>query len=145
MSVFHFKPSLEELNQSWLPQLDRSLGVSITDLAADSLSLEFVVGAAILQPHGLMHGGFSCVVGESLGSVAANLTLNDPNKAAVGQSLTASHIRPAKLGAKLRATARPLHLGGRTQIWETEIVELSHHKLIAKITLTVAIVERRPA
>ena len=142
MSIFHQHPSLDELNTRWLPKLDQSLGVKITEVGANTLSAEFLVTDAIVQPFGILHGGFSCVVGESLGSIAGYLVLKDANQAVVGQNLQAMHFRPAVKGSWLVATAEALHLGRRSQIWETHLREKISQRLISRITLTLALIER---
>lgn len=142
MSIFPVSLDLAELNRNWRPQAESSIGLQFVDVGENSITAEFTVGQAMLQPHGIMHGGFSCLVGEGLGSVAGNLCLKDPALAVVGQNLQALHLRPAKPGDVLRARVQPVHIGRRSQIWETEIRDRGSDKLIARVTLTVAVVER---
>lgn len=141
MSIFHNMPGLSELNAQWLPKLDQACGVKIIEVGEQSLTAEFSVEPGITQPHGIMHGGFSCVIGESLGSIAGNMVLQNPKQRVVGQGLQALHLRPAAAGSLLIATAEALHLGRRSQIWETHIREQKSQRLIARITLTLAVIE----
>ncbi|MCX6131783.1 MAG: PaaI family thioesterase [Proteobacteria bacterium] len=143
MGHFHLLPSLEELNTQWLPKLEQNFGVQITAIDSESLSAEFSVGESMLQPYGIMHGGISCVIGESLGSIAGHLVLQNTNKLAVGQSLQALHIRSAQAGSVLEAKVEALHIGGRSQIWETQIREKATKRLISKISLTLAVLEKQ--
>lgn len=142
MSIFHQHPSLDELNSKWLPKLDQSLGVKIIEVGAKTLSAEFLVTNAIIQPFGILHGGFSCMLGESLGSIAGYLTLKDAKQAVVGQGLQALHFRSAAQGTWLVATAEALHLGRRSQIWETKLHEKISQRLISRVTLTLALIEQ---
>ncbi|HYX38343.1 MAG: PaaI family thioesterase [Pseudobdellovibrionaceae bacterium] len=142
MSIFPASLQLDELNKNWRPQAESAIGMHFIEVGENSLTAELTVGEAMLQPHGIMHGGFSCLIGEGLGSVAGNLCLKDPTLAVVGQNLQALHLRPAKPGDVLRARVQPVHIGRRSQIWETEIRDRRSDKLIARVTLTVAVVER---
>jgi 1,4-dihydroxy-2-naphthoyl-CoA hydrolase len=142
MGLFPSSVVVADLNRDWRPKAETSIGLQFVEIGEDSIIAEFTVGDAMLQPHGIMHGGFSCLVGEGMGSVAGNLCLKDPALAVVGQNLQALHLRPAKPGDVLRARVRPLHVGRRSQIWETEIRDRRHDKLVARVTLTVAVVER---
>ncbi|MBC7660518.1 MAG: PaaI family thioesterase [Chitinophagaceae bacterium] len=142
MSHFPADLNIDELNQSWLPKLDKSLGVKITAVRGDTLVSELTVTDLMLQPFGVMHGGVSCVLGESMGSVAGGMILKDPNLTVVGQSLYALHLRPVKLGMTLLIEASPQHIGKRTQIWDILLQDKETNKPTAKITLTLAVIEK---
>lgn len=142
MGLFPASMDLTALNRDWRPKAEISMGLQFVEIGENSITAEFTVSEAMLQPHGIMHGGFSCLVGEGLGSVAGNLCLKDSTLAVVGQNLQALHLRPAKPGDVLRARVQPVHVGRRSQIWETEIRDRRSDKLIARVTLTVAVVER---
>lgn len=142
MNLFPASLDLAELNSKWRPAAETNIGLQYIELGENSITAEFTVGSMMLQPHGIMHGGFSCLVGESLGSIAGNLCLKDPTLAVVGQNLQALHLRPAKQGDVLQARVEPVHIGRRSQIWETEIKDRRSDKLVARVTLTVAVVER---
>src|SRR5690349_1438312 len=98
MSVFPPDLRVDEINAKWLPKLDKSLGLRVTAITGDRLSAELTVTEGLLQPFGVMHGGVSCVIGESLGSVAGGMSLTNPEMTVVGQSLYALHLRPVHLG-----------------------------------------------
>lgn len=142
MGLFPSSLTPESINERWLPPLDRSLGLRIDAISERGLVASFTVGEAHLQPHGIMHGGISCVVGESLGSLAGGLLVGAEGKTVVGQSLYALHLRPAKSGMRLEARAEPKHLGRRTQIWEIHIKDNAQNKPISQITLTVAVIDQ---
>lgn len=90
------------------------------------------------QPMGLLHGGVSVYLAETIGSYAANLCLKDKNKAAVGLEINANHLRSVKSGF-VYAKAKPIHIGGKTQVWS---IEISNEKkqLTCICRLTMAIV-----
>ena len=142
MSLFQEALTVEGINKNWLPQLEQSLGLQVTAIEGDVLKAEFTVKDLMLQPYGIMHGGISCMIGESMGSIAGNMCLKDPGHAVVGQNLQALHMRPARAGAVLEATTEALHVGRRSQIWQTQIREKLTGKMIAQVTLTVAVIER---
>lgn len=142
MGLFPASMNPEALNRDWRPKAESNMGLQFIEIGEDSITAEFTVGEAMLQPHGIMHGGFSCLVGEGLGSIAGNLCLKDPAFVVVGQNLQALHLRPAKPGDVLRARVKPVHIGRRSHIWETEIKDRRSDKLVARVTLTVAVVER---
>jgi 1,4-dihydroxy-2-naphthoyl-CoA hydrolase len=142
MGIFASDLDLAALNRDWKPAAETSLGLQYVAADEQSLTAEFTVSPSMLQPYGIMHGGFSCLIGEGLGSVAGNLSLKEPGMTVVGQNLQALHLRPAKAGALLQAHVQAVHVGRRSHIWETEIREKESRKLVARITLTVAVVER---
>ncbi len=142
MGLFPASLDLTVLNRDWRPQAEASIGLQFTEIGENSITAEFTVIESMLQPHGIMHGGFSCLVGEGLGSIAGNLSLKDPTLAVVGQNLQALHMRPAKPGDVLIARVHPIHIGRRSHIWETEIRDRRSEKLVARVTLTVAVIER---
>lgn len=141
MALFPEGLTVDHINHKWLPQLDKSLGVKVVSVANDRILAELSVGDNLMQPFGVMHGGISCVLGESLGSVAGGMTLKDPAQTVVGQSLYALHLRPVKSGMTLEAEARAEHIGRRSQIWEIHIRDKATQKPTAKITLTLAVID----
>jgi 1,4-dihydroxy-2-naphthoyl-CoA hydrolase len=89
------------------------------------------------QPMGLLHGGASVVLAESIGSVGANLCVDRSKFVCVGQEINANHVRSARSG-RVSGTARPAHLGGRTQVWAIEIVDEAKELLcISRLTIAV--------
>ena len=143
MGLFPAGLRVEDMKDRDLPQLEQRLGVKFTEVGERHLAIECTVTDFFLQPHGIMHGGVSCVIGESLGSIAGNLTLVGTGKHAVGQNLNALHLRPALPGTRLRAVTEPLHIGSKTQIWEINITDADKLKAIAKVTLTLAIIDAK--
>ena len=100
------------------------------------------VNAHTHQPFGLLHGGASVTLAETVGSVASILCVDDRQYLCVGQEINANHLRGVSSGT-VTATARPFHLGARSHVWHIEIRDESE-RLVCVSRLTMAIVERRP-
>lgn len=117
------------------------IGISFTEIGSDYLCARMPVDARTTQPFGILHGGASCVLSETLGSVAAWMTI-DPNLSrAVGLEINANHIRAVTQGFVI-GKCSPLHIGKRTQVWQTDISEESTGKRVCISRLTVAIIEQ---
>jgi 1,4-dihydroxy-2-naphthoyl-CoA hydrolase len=95
------------------------------------------------QPYGLLHGGASVALAETLGSVASMLVIDLKQYLCVGQEINANHLRGISNGT-VTATARPFHLGGRSHVWHIEIRD-EQQRLVCVSRLTMAIVEKRPS
>lgn len=119
--------------------LGAHLGLTITEIGADYLRGTLPVDARTVQPYGRLHGGASCVLAEELGSFAANLCI-EPSSGllAVGLEINANHLRAAT-GGLVTGTARPLHIGRTTQVWDIRI-EDERGKLVCVARLTTAVV-----
>lgn len=118
------------------------LGLQITEIGPDYLRGRLPVDARTVQQFGRLHGGASCVLAEELGSVAANLCLAAEREYAVGIEINANHLRAARDG-HVHGTARPLHLGHRTQVWDIHIRD-DRGKMICVSRLTVAVISENP-
>ena len=95
------------------------------------------------QPHGLLHGGASVALAETLGSVGSLLCLADPWKqACVGLEINANHLRPVREG-QVTGLAKPLHVGKTTQVWEIDITDDEEH-LVCVSRITLAVIDRQP-
>jgi len=115
------------------------LGIRITEVAPDALHAEMPVDHRHAQPMGLLHGGVSVVLSETLGTIACVLTLPD-GLHAVGLEVNANHISAVPVGGRVTATCRPLHTGRRTQVWQTEI-RREDGRLACVSRLTCAVIE----
>lgn len=118
------------------------LGMEWAELGPDFLKLRMPVDDRTRQPYGLLHGGASCALAETVGSVASALVIDPEKNIAVGLEINANHIRGVKEGFVI-ATARPLHLGSSTHVWDIKIHD-ERDKLVCVSRLTVAIL-RKPA
>jgi len=113
------------------------LGLRIVEIGEDYLRGTLPVDDHTRQPFGLLHGGASCVLAEELGSVGANLCIAPDGGYAVGLEINANHLRSATDGI-VTGTARPLHIGRNTQVWEIHI-EDEQQRLVCVSRLTVAV------
>jgi 1,4-dihydroxy-2-naphthoyl-CoA hydrolase len=117
------------------------LGIEWVELGEDFLSARMPVDERTKQPYGLLHGGASCVLAETLGSVGSALVIDQQKFLCVGIEINANHIRSARQGY-VTGTARPIHLGGSTHVWDIRIVD-EETKLVCISRLTVAIIGRK--
>ncbi len=119
------------------------LGIVITEIGDDHVCATMPVDTRTVQPHGRLHGGASVALAETLGSLAANLTLDPAAQIAVGLDINANHVRPVKAGL-VTATARPEALGRTTQVWSIRISdEQARLVCIARLTMAVIDVARK--
>jgi len=121
--------------------LVETLGITVTELGDDFVRGTMPVDARTHQPFGLLHGGASVALAETLGSIGGMLTLDPQVEVAVGLDINANHVRGVKSGV-VTGTARPLHLGRSTQVWEIRI-EDERQKLVCISRLTLAVVARQ--
>lgn len=132
--------SLDEINRLNAGNLLGHLGIEFVAIDNDSLTASMPVDHRTTQPFGILHGGASVALAESVGSFAAFLTLRDPAKTTVGLEINANHLRPVTSGF-VHGVARPLHLGRNTQVWDIRISDDNGH-LICVARHTVAIIPR---
>jgi 1,4-dihydroxy-2-naphthoyl-CoA hydrolase len=133
--------SLERINAWNRNTLCETLGMQITEIGNDYVRGTMPVDARTHQPFGLLHGGASMALAETLGSVAGNLCLDADKELAVGLDINANHVRAVTSGS-VTGTARALHVGRATQVWEIRI-EDEAQKLVCISRLTLAVVPRK--
>lgn len=121
--------------------LAEQIGLEFTEVGPDYLRGTLPVDHRTIQPYGLLHGGASCVLAETLGSVASAYVVDHSKFLCVGLEINANHVRGVKSGI-VTGTARPLHLGATTHVWEIKI-EDELDRLICVSRLTVMIVPRK--
>lgn len=141
MSIWFSEPSIETINAWSKGTLVEHLGIEVTAIGEDFITAKMPVDARTLQPQGLLHGGASVALAETLGSIAAALCVNGAEKVCVGLEINANHVRSARNGS-VTGTARPLHIGGTTQVWQTEIVD-EGARLVCVSRMTLAVLERK--
>lgn len=117
------------------------LGLDLIEVGADFLKGRLPVDKRTTQPFGILHGGASCVLSESLGSIAAWMTIDPEQYRAVGLEINANHIRAVTEGHVI-GICSPMHIGRRTQVWQTDIIEEATGKRVCISRLTVAIIEQ---
>jgi 1,4-dihydroxy-2-naphthoyl-CoA hydrolase len=118
--------------------MSEHLGIEWTELGEDFISGRMPVDHRTIQPYGLLHGGASCVLAETLGSVGSALVIDPLQFKCVGIEINANHIRSARTGY-VTGTATPIHIGRQTHVWGIRIVD-DRGKLVCISRLTVAIV-----
>ncbi len=141
MSLWSQAIDLDRINASRSGTLVEHLDIRVTEVGDDWLRGTMPVDARTHQPFGLLHGGASVALAETLGSMAANLTLDISREMAVGLDLNANHVRAVTEGL-VTGTARALHLGRSTQVWEIRI-EDEQQRLVCISRLTMAVVPRK--
>jgi 1,4-dihydroxy-2-naphthoyl-CoA hydrolase len=119
----------------------KHIGIEFTEIGPDYLKAKMPVDERTTQPFGILHGGASCVLSETLGSIAAWMTIDPDKYRAVGLEINANHIRAVTQGHVI-GTCAPLHVGRRTQVWQTDIIEESTGKRVCISRLTVAIIDQ---
>jgi 1,4-dihydroxy-2-naphthoyl-CoA hydrolase len=117
------------------------LDIEWKEVGNDFISATMPVDHRTIQPYGLLHGGASCVLAETVGSVASAMVIDHSNFICVGLEINANHIRSAREG-KVTGTAKPIHLGATTHVWDIRIVD-EKERLICVSRLTVAILPRK--
>jgi 1,4-dihydroxy-2-naphthoyl-CoA hydrolase len=140
MSIWKTARSLEQLNSYRSSTLAGQLGMEFTEIGADYLRGTMPVDARTHQPYGLLHGGASVALAETLGSMGASLCVDMDQFQCLGQEINANHLRPVRAGI-VSGTARPVHIGGRSHVWSIEIANAGG-RLVCISRLTVAIVRR---
>ncbi|MBN8481690.1 MAG: hotdog fold thioesterase [Xanthomonadales bacterium] len=141
MSIWSQAIDLDRINASRRNTLVEHLDIRITEVGDDWLRGTMPVDARTHQPFGLLHGGASVALAETLGSMAANLTLDGAREMAVGLDINANHVRAVTSGL-VTGTARVLHRGRTTQVWEIRI-EDEGGRLVCISRLTMAVVPRK--
>lgn len=117
------------------------LGIEFVAIGDDYLSARMPIDHRTKQPYGIMHGGASCVLAETVGSTAANFCINQEKSHCVGLDINTNHIRSVQSGYVL-GTAKPFHLGKSTQVWSIEIVN-EENKLVSITRLTMAVLQKQ--
>ncbi len=111
------------------------------EIGNDFIKLRMPVNDKTKQPYGLLHGGASCVLAETLGSVASALVIDRENYLCVGIEINANHIRGVREGY-ITGTCSPLHLGKTTHVWDIRMYD-DQQRLVCVSRLTVAILEKK--
>jgi 1,4-dihydroxy-2-naphthoyl-CoA hydrolase len=139
MSIWRRSQTLESLNALGAGTMARPLGIVFTEIGEDFLRGTMPVDDRTRQPLGLLHGGASVALAETLGSTGANLCVDDSHLC-LGQEINANHVRSARTGT-VTGTARPLHIGGRSHVWGIDIVDEAG-ALVCISRLTMAVIPK---
>ena len=136
MSIWKSEPPLEELNETSKRTLAEHLDIEFIERGGDYLKARMPVDNRTKQPAGILHGGASAALAETVGSIAAWLCVDHSLKRVVGLEINVNHIRAVRAGM-VTAEARPIHVGRSTQVWEIRIQDEAG-ALTAVSRLTVA-------
>ena len=140
MSIWKSPKTVQEMNSLHEATLVQYIGINFIHIGADFVRATMPVDQRTRQPYGLLHGGASVVLAETLGSMGAVMCIDMQEYQCVGQEINANHVRAGRSGL-VTGTARPVHLGGRSHVWAIDIVN-DAGKLVCTSRLTVAIIRR---
>ncbi len=135
--------TLDVLNRLGQGTANAHMGIEVTEIGADFLRGRMPVDGRTKQPAGILHGGASVLLAETLASWAGSLVIDATKQGVVGQEINANHLRPASSGW-VTGTARPIHIGRRSQVWEIRI-EGDDGKLTCISRMTLAVIDRPAA
>ena len=139
MSIWYGNVSLDQIRKMQVDTIDELLGIEIIEIGDDFLKGKMPVDHRTHQPTGMLHGGASVVLAETLGSIAANLVVDNSKYLCLGREINANHVRPVREG-NVYAVAKPINLGRKTQIWAIEITNEAG-KIICTSRLTMAVID----
>lgn len=139
--LWNKKPTLEQIQNSIKNTMCEHLGMVFTEVGDDFITAKMPVDHRTKQPAGLLHGGASAALAETLGSIASALCLEDSQSMPVGIEINANHIRSA-LSGDVFGTVRPVRVGRSLHVWNIEIKD-DHNHLICTSRLTVMVVPKR--
>ncbi len=139
--IWKVQATPEQLMQRSRSTLAEHLGIRVTEVGPDFVRATMPVSSQTHQPQGILHGGASVALAETVGSLAANLCVDTTKYVCVGQEINANHLRPVASGL-VTGTARPFHVGARSQVWGIEIRD-ENDKLVCVSRITMAVVERK--
>lgn len=132
--------TVDELNSRPKNHLGGLLDICFTEIGEDFITGTMPVDERTHQPAGILHGGASVVLAETLGSIASYMCINPEKYVAVGLEVNANHLRPVK-GGLVKGICKPLHIGAKTHVWEIKIYD-ERGKMNCISRLTVAIINK---
>ncbi len=141
MSIFQQGVTLQQANKMCENTLVSHLGIEFTAIGEDFIEAKMPVDHHTHQPMGLLHGGASVALAETLGSVGSAFCLDSSKQYCVGLEINANHLKSARSGYVF-GTARPIHLGKKTQVWEIKITN-EQQEMICISRITMAILDRK--
>ncbi|MEX2456196.1 MAG: hotdog fold thioesterase [Balneolaceae bacterium] len=136
------KKKVEKMLSSTRKNMGDALGIEFITLSRDLMKAKMPVDENTIQPFGILHGGASVALAETLASIGAYLNITDESKVAVGLEINANHIKSVRLGEHVIGIAKPIHRGAQTQVWETRI-ETESGKLVSISRCTLAVVKKK--
>ncbi|UZJ39588.1 hotdog fold thioesterase [Prosthecochloris sp. SCSIO W1102] len=142
-SIFTVPVTVEDINTTQIidGQMAKHLGIEMVEIGTDYMIAKMPVDHRTIQRIGIMHGGASLALAETVGSIAASYCIDRENFLIVGQEINANHIRSVREGF-VHAKATPLHLGKSSHVWDIRITS-DEGKLVCVSRFTVAILKKR--
>ncbi len=138
--MFNPEMTVAVINRMSEQTLAANLGIQFTEVGADFMCAQMPVDRRTLQPYGLLHGGASLALAETMGSVASTALIDLATQAAVGLEINGNHLRSVEKGV-VTGTVRPIHIGRRTHVWDIRI-EDEEGRMVNVSRLTMMIIER---
>ena len=138
---FNQQLSIEDIKPFGKGTMGEYIGIEWTEVGENFIKAKMPVDHRTKQPYGLLHGGASCVLSETIGSVASAMVVDHSKFVCVGLEINANHVRSARTGF-VTGIATPLHLGGNTHVWDIKIYD-EIEKLVCVSRLTVAVIPRK--
>jgi len=137
--IWHKKYTLEEIAKFVTHEnIVEGIGIEFTEIGDDFVTARMPVDKRTHQIHGILHGGASCVLAETIGSFASLMVVDQEKNYAVGSQISVNHLRPVKDGF-VHAGCKPVHLGKSKHVWDI-LIKSDQGKLVAKCELTCAVV-----
>jgi 1,4-dihydroxy-2-naphthoyl-CoA hydrolase len=140
----HIDPSINKKVSKFMenmpPNMGRTLGIDFVSFKPDEVKASMPVDKNTIQPFGILHGGASVALAETLASIGAWLNVEDESKTAVGIEINANHLRAMPKGTMVHGTACPISKGRKIHVWETKI-HTPEDKLVCISRCTLAIVD----
>jgi 1,4-dihydroxy-2-naphthoyl-CoA hydrolase len=133
--------AIEQINIFGKNTMMDSLGIKITDFGDDYICGKMPVDERTIQPFGLLHGGASAALAETLGSIAGGMKVDHEGKTVVGIEINCNHLRSARSGW-VHGIAKPIKLGKKIQVWNIEIKN-DNDDLVAVSRLTLAVIDKK--
>lgn len=135
------RDKVEKMLSSDHKNMGDALGIEFITFSREEMKAKMPVDENTVQPFGILHGGASVALAETLASIGAYLNITDHSKVAVGLEINANHIKSVRLGEYVIGIAKPIHRGAQTQVWETRI-ETETGKLVSISRCTLAVVKK---
>lgn len=139
--MFNKDFTLEGLNEFSKRSMVGHIGIEITEIGDDFIKAKMPVDHRTIQPMGLLHGGASVVLAETLGSIGSTMLTDINKQSCVGLEINANHIKSAKKGF-VHGIAKPIHIGKRTHVWEIKVSN-DEEDLVCISRITIAVIDRK--
>ena len=141
MAIWFHQITTDFLNEQKKNTCIDNMDIEYTEIGDNFIKAKMPVSSKNVQPYRMLHGGATCVLAETLGSVGSNLVLDTSKHVAVGQTISANHLRPVMEGGFVEGTAEPIHIGAKSHIWQIKVYDQKEN-LICLSTLTNAVIDK---